>query len=148
VGRRRVRAERIDVSVFLFGDRVTRLSSPPKDWHHEPIFEEIDVEPAVQSSAFDVRSPLMRHSGTIPSKQICEHANLWLNLPGWDTYDGQGKRISVNTSTGAFGSLEKSVYMRLDVLERCLKDKGLTLIWIVWGERQRLMYRKNKNPAQ
>jgi hypothetical protein len=53
-------------------------------------------------------------------------------------YDAAGRRVSITTALGDIANRETTVYMRQELLEAYLAENSLTLVWIVWGERQRL----------
>jgi len=107
-------------------------------WFTKPVFDAFEMESPVQDCAFSGHSPFERPTGRVPSRQLCERLGLWLHLPSWDTYDGLEKRASITTGFGEIGNYESTVYLRRDLLDRYLAEHGLALVWIVYGERQRL----------
>jgi hypothetical protein len=139
VGTRRVRNDDLPPILLQFSDAVIDPATQQRDeWRYEPIHDAFDVESPVQTSAFSGQTPFERPTGTVPSKQLCEYLGLWLRSPSWDMHDALGKRASITSGFGGIGNDETTVYLRQDLLESYLAEKSLTLVWIIWGERQRL----------
>jgi len=73
----------------------------------------------------------------VPAREIAEALGLWLNLPTWDMRDKAGRRATVCIDWGdKWGDRQKLVFLRRDLLDRFLRDKQMTLVWAVWGERE------------
>jgi hypothetical protein len=138
VGSKKVRNRPV-FKADMSGDGVVRfLLNKDPQWHTEPVLDAFGMESPVQDCAFSGRSAFEHPTRTVPSRQLCEHFGLWLRLPSWDTYDSTGNRASIATGFGDVGNYETTVYIRRDLLDRYLADHRLSLIWVVYGERQRL----------
>lgn len=138
VGKRRVPNEDPPIVLRIGNIIIDSATQKRSKWRYEPVNEAFGVESTVQDSAFSGRSAFERPNGTVPSKQLCERFGLWLRLPSWDMYDAAGRRVSITTALGDIANRETTVYMRQQLLEAFLAENSLTLVWIVWGERQRL----------
>jgi hypothetical protein len=138
VGKRRVPNEEPPIILQIGNIIINSATQKRSKWRYEPVNEAFGAESPVQDSAFSGRSAFERLNGTVPSKQLCERFGLWLGLPSWDMYDAAGRRASIATALGDIANREYTVYMRQELLETYLAENALSLVWIVWGERQRL----------
>lgn len=138
VGKKRVLNEEPRIILQIGNHTVNSSAHRRRKWRYEAVHEAFGLESPAQESTFSGHTALERAGGTIPSKQLCERFGLWLRLPSWDMHDESGRRVSVTTNLGGIANNETTVYMRQELLKTYLAENGLTLVWIVWGERQRL----------
>lgn len=77
------------------------------------------------------------HGAYVPSKEIALHLELSSRPQTFDMYDSKGKIASLSFDLGDhYHSGQKLMYLRQDLLDRYLRDKGKALLWIIWGERR------------
>jgi hypothetical protein len=79
-----------------------------------------------------------RPDGLVPTRQIFEHAGLWLNLPAWDMNDPAGRCASISSEIGELGNSESSLFVNLKLVQPYMAYTRSSMIWVVQGERQRL----------
>jgi hypothetical protein len=100
--------------------------------------EGISVAIPVQQYRWEsYHSQLNPSGGTeFPSTELCEALGLSYRAGQWDLHDAQG----VASLYREVGEDDKEVhghlsYLRADLLDRYLTERGKTLVWLVWGER-------------
>jgi hypothetical protein len=77
------------------------------------------------------------HGAYVPTREISEHLKLSSRPQTFDMYDYKGRIASVSLDSGdLWHSGHKVIYLRQDLLDKYLQDKGKTLIWVIWGERR------------
>jgi hypothetical protein len=82
-------------------------------------------------------------SAYVLSKELCQVLDLSSRPQTYDLYDKTGRRASITLKWGNdLHTFHKLIYIRKDLLDRVLQDKGLDLIWGIWGERR---YRDKEN---
>lgn len=73
----------------------------------------------------------------VPARELAEALGLWIKLPTWDMYDGEGRRATITSDWGEIGRDRQQVfYLRQDLLDTFLRRKKLALVWILGGERE------------
>lgn len=76
-------------------------------------------------------------SAYVLSKELCQVIGLSSRPQTFDLYDKAGRRASITLKWGDnLHTFHKLVYIRKDLIDRLLQDKGLDLIWGIWGERR------------
>jgi hypothetical protein len=71
------------------------------------------------------------------SKELCKSLNLTARPQTYDFYDETNRRASITLRWGEdWHSFHKLIYLRKDLLDTFLHEKGLHLIWGIWGERR------------
>jgi hypothetical protein len=84
--------------------------------------------------------PLNQTRGTlVPAPAVCEALGLTNRQGEWDFYDAQGRCASLyrefkSSPEGHFTS--RLLYLRADLMKEYLSTSNLSLVWMVWGERQ------------
>lgn len=87
------------------------------------------------SSVCGMRNP------TLPSRQLCDSAQLTMVVPDWDFVDPNGRKgVLVSKSGEQYGPSQEFTYIRQDLLDRYLKRRRAVLVWSVSGER-RVLYK-------
>jgi hypothetical protein len=82
-------------------------------------------------------------SAYVLSKELCQVLELSARPQTYDLYDKTGRRASITLKWGDdLHNFHKLIYIREDLLNKILQDKGLDLIWGIWGERR---YRDKEN---
>ncbi len=78
-----------------------------------------------------------RLSAYVLSRELCESLALSSRPQTFNLYDKGDRKASVTlkwrNNTHTFHEL---IYLRKDLLDKVLQDKGLDLIWGIWGERR------------
>jgi hypothetical protein len=74
---------------------------------------------------------------TLPSRQICESAQLRMEVPTWDFFDQKNRKaaIVVKAREQSGPGLE-FVFLRKDLLDAYLRRKKAVLVWSISGERR------------
>ncbi|MDA8214222.1 MAG: ATP-binding protein [Nitrospiraceae bacterium] len=76
-------------------------------------------------------------SAYILSRELCEALELSSRPQTFDLYDKNNQRASITRRWGdVWHTFHKLIYIRKDFLDMILQDKGLDLIWGIWGERR------------
>lgn len=75
-----------------------------------------------------------------PSRQIAECLDLCGASQTYDLFEkDNGKRASFSIEFGQkWGNTQRFTYLRKDLLDRYLKERGEELIWIIYGDRREL----------
>ncbi len=75
-----------------------------------------------------------------PSRQIAECLDLCGAPQTYDLFEkDSGKRASFSIEFGQrWGNAQRFTYLRKDLLDRYLKERGEELIWIIYGDRREL----------
>lgn len=82
-------------------------------------------------------------SAYVLSKELCQVLELSSRPQTYDLYDKTGRRASITLKWGNdLHTFHKLIYIRKDLLDKVLQDRGLDLIWGIWGERR---YRDKEN---
>jgi len=120
------------------GEKTIRIGPSNPTWRDQPVYESIDIVPLAQCNTFEDGSALNRPGGLIPSRQLVEYASLSLSLPSWNTSDSLGKVASIASAVPGAGNSESALFLRADILRKYMAETRSRLMWVVFGERQRL----------
>lgn len=111
--------------------------------------EGVTVEAEVVKGEYSTLKPVREvpwedyHSGAnpgqsvaVPARELAESLGLWIKLATWDLYDREGQRASIATEwEPSWRSKQRFTYLRQDLLDKFLAERGLALAWAAWGER-------------
>lgn len=76
-------------------------------------------------------------SAYVLSRELCEFLALSSRPQTFDLYDKSDRKASVTLKwRNNPHTFHELIYLRKDLLDRVLQDKGLDLIWGIWGERR------------
>lgn len=83
------------------------------------------------SSVSGMRNP------TLPSRQLCDSAQLTIVVPDWEFVDPTGRNGILITKYGEqYGPGQEFTYIRQDLLDMYLKRRRAVLVWSISGERR------------
>lgn len=74
------------------------------------------------------------------SRDLIDYFGIYTKPQSYDLFDANGKKVTFNISEhyNDFNNRRHMFLMREDVLKKYLNEKGYTLLWGIWGERNLL----------
>lgn len=102
----------------------------------------VPVELPVQQYCWESYHSALNTAGTtvLPSTALCESLGLNYSAGKWDLYDTRGaasiyRQVSRENATDDKCLTGWICFLRADLLERYLQENGMSLVWLMWGER-------------
>jgi len=96
---------------------------------------DLNIQPTIFRCSFD--SYINNGETIVPSKEVCEHLNLYLKPQSSDLYNKKGGLISTSFKFGEeFGNTSVFTYIKRDYLNKYLKDKNKKMMWVQWAEKR------------
>lgn len=102
------------------------------------VYRKIPVYLPVRQKSFAPHAGVESAGCLVPAKEIAELFGLWVGLPNCNFRDQTGNICSIVTRDGTLGDYESHLYLKQDLVDRLLSSQELSLVWVVWGERQHL----------
>jgi hypothetical protein len=100
------------------------------------VYGSIPVYAPVHRNCLTSAAGIDRPSAVVPSKEFVNEFKLWVDLPSWNMRNENGLLPSVYLDAGNTGNSEHHLFLRQELIERLLSSQELSVVWIVWGERQ------------
>lgn len=111
----------------------------------------VPVELPVQQYCWESYHSALNTAGTtsLPSTALCEGLGLSFRAGQWDLHDTRGAASIYRQVSRENAANDKRVtgwicFLRADLLERYLQENGMSLVWLMWGERG-LHHRASRN---
>jgi hypothetical protein len=120
------------------GEKRPSLRAFLKSQSLEMKIEKIErIEERDSSKTIQIMYPVRSFSNHVyASKNIIEHFGLARTKENRDLYDQDGNLASISHHfENSFVDQESFAYLRKDLLNKYLRDEGLEMLYIVWGER-------------
>ncbi|MGF9982088.1 ATP-binding protein [Bacillus subtilis] len=108
--------------------------------------EDFQVLLPVREYNCDIDSEVIsNHTELVPCKEIARAFQLVSQPQTLDLYEKNGKKASKTVSfRSSFNNRQKFTYLRMDLLNRFLEEKGYKLIWGLWGSKE-ISYKNEKD---
>ena len=138
-GRQRRRIPKSGHQMFLhLLDQLRDKSRPTPKFETVDTLESIAAFVPAREISFLGESRAENVSGSVPAKEIMEFFGLNLMLPGWRTADAEGLIHSFASREYRPQVSERYLFFRRDKLDQLLFEQQLSLVFVAWGERQRI----------
>ena len=145
VGQRQVKVSHEDPwNLFRVLESAEAESKPT--FEKVKVYKSIPVYSPVRRNSFSTDATLERASCVVPAKEFVQEFKLWLDLPTWNMRDESGALSSSAFDTGGLVDAESYLFLRQELIDRLLSSQKLSLVWIVWGERQH--YSENRSTME
>lgn len=101
------------------------------------LIKKIKLFAATSSYTWEGSSSNTASGANLLNKEIASYLQLFLEPQTFNFVNKKMDRVSFSIQSGSnWDERQNAVFLRKDLLDKYLKNKNKSLIWLIWGERQ------------